>query len=257
MTENRPGNEPVIENLWHREKDGNYVVSSYAPCRVELENGGSFTVESGYPFYDSANIRYHGAAQKITLKLRKPGWCRELIAEIGERRVCCDTDFCEIHETFVEGACVKVRLPMKIRVEDRANLAVGVFRGPLLFSIPMKEKWVRRSGSLPFVDYEVFPEAGERWNYALKLDRDNPEASFHCEEKDLPQQPFQWEQSPVCLKAKAALTSLWRKEQNSAGELPISPVPLEGELREVRLYPYGGCRLRVTELPVLKSEEDQ
>lgn len=247
----------LVENLWHRGKDGSYVASSYAPCRVEVKNQGFFIVESGYPFYDTAVITYHGPEQKLTLRLRKPGWCPEFTVQTGGRSIATGGGFAEITQVFCEGTRVNIQVPMKIRAEDRANLAVGVFRGPLLFSIPLKEKWVRRSGSLPFADYEVFPEEGETWNYALKIDRTNPEESLRWEEKEIPEQPFQWEQSPVCLEVQAAVTSQWKQEQNSAGELPISPVPFQDGLKEIKMYPYGGCRLRVTELPVLKSEENQ
>ncbi len=245
----------LIQNLWHRSKDGDYVISSYAPCLVDLEGGGSIEVESGYPFYDNAVFTYHGKTQELTLKLRRPGWCRNFTVQTSEKTVKTEQQYFELKRIFREEDQIRVELPMEVRIEDRANLAVGVLRGPLLFSIPLKENWVRRSGSLPFVDYEVFPVSGEVWNYALKLNRQRPQDSFKTLIKNIPRQPFQWEQAPVQLKAEAAVTSQWVKEYNSAGELPISPVPMESEVKEIFLAPYGGCRLRVTELPVLDWEE--
>lgn len=238
----------LAANLWYRNKEGAYIAASYAPCKVETEEGGFFTVEGEYPFTESVNITYRGQKQQMTMHLRKPGWCHGMTVEhMGNIRAV-EQEAYIISSVFEDGDIIQVNLPMEIRTEDRANGAVGILRGPLLYSIPLKENWVRRSGSLPFIDYEVFAAEGEKWNYGLSLKESE---KMSVEVREILKQPFHWEQSPVRLKVKASVTSLWKEENNCAGELPLSPVPQTETMQEIWMYPYGGCRLRVTELPVL------
>ena len=66
---------------------------------------------------------------------------------------------------------------------------------------------MRRSGSLPFVDYEVFPVQA-RWNYALKLNRQRrPKISFKTLIKKYSASAFSMGASASAVKTEAAVTS--------------------------------------------------
>lgn len=242
-------------NLWQQTPGGEYVASSYAPCLVRLEHGGVLEVEGNYPFEDRVRIRYTGPSQTLRLRLRRPGWCQALGVMVGTEKRQSDEAYVPVERTFHDGDVLEISLPMTPRVEKRANGAIGLLHGPLLFSLPLKARWWRRGGSLPFADYELFPADGEVWNYALALDPNAPERNVEVSPGVIQRQAFQAEHPALKLRVKARRCEAWQVEQHSAGELPLSPVQGTGAEETLELLPYGGCKLRVTEMPVLERED--
>lgn len=241
-------------SLWQQVADGAYRVSSYAPCEVRISPDASFLVDSDYPFDGNVIIRFRGVERPVSLQLRKPVWCDHMTVEIGGTIATCTSDFHNVECVFTDGKTIRITLPMIPYIEKRANDAVGVFCGPILFSLPLQGRWWRRSGSLPFVDYEVFLADGQTWNYALRIDPKKPQDSIKVVRGNMEQQPFQMKNPPIQLHVHAVRCPEWQEAQHSAGELPFSPVnPHAGEVPLI-LMPYGGCKLRVTEMPYFNQE---
>jgi hypothetical protein len=75
---------------------------------------------------------------------------------------------------------------------------------------------------------------------------------FSIEFMPLPEQPYTAEHPPFVIEIPARKIKGWVEKDNSAGPLPVSPVPLElcdDEISTIALIPYGAAKLRITQFP--------
>jgi len=73
------------------------------------------------------------------------------------------------------------------------------------------------------------------------------------ETRPVARQPFVAKDAPVRLIGKGRRIPDWTLAMNSADTPPLSPVTSEEPLEDITLVPYGSARLRVTELPEVRS----
>ena len=127
---------------------------------------------------------------------------------------------------------------------------IAVWRGPLLYSVAIKEKWEKveyESGGVlrkfPYCDYYIYPES--KWAYALAG------GDFSLKEEAY-EKGFGSEKPPVSLIADMA-EIFWGFNNGHCDEAPQSSEPLSPP-EKVRLVPYGYANLRLTEFPVVKNK---
>lgn len=250
----------LTSHLWMGTVDGGLAAISYAPCRVRTNVLSSVQLElnvrTNYPFKDTIVIEINPSeAAVFPLKLRIPSWCTNASVLLNREKLpfTVSQGYASFEREWQQGDVLQVTFPMKVRVEKRANHAVGVLRGPLVYGLPLKENWVKRSGNPPFLNWELLLDPQTPWNYGLSIDPDHPESAFQVEECSLPRQPFQVGSAPVRLRTKARRIPEWNVQVNSAGELPLSPAAGEGPLETIELVPYAAAKLRVAEFPVVKE----
>lgn len=239
-------------------EDGGLSAGVYAPCVVRFTNkaGVDITVTEAteYPFDENITLTIEvSEPAHFPLRLRIPSWCLGARVSVNGADIAGikEGSYCQLSREWHSGDTVKLQLPMEVRVSHRYHNAVSVERGPLVFSLRIKEDWRKLQDNGPFGDWEVYPASP--WNYALLVDPDQPGASFSVERKPLPQQPFKNEAAPIVLHCMAKRLPQWQIEDNSAGDLPFSPV-ISGEPEEpVELIPYAAARLRVSELPYIEA----
>jgi hypothetical protein len=242
-------------SLWMATPAGGLAAIAYAPCvvRAQVAGGAEVIVEeqTTYPFAETVQLTLHlPAPVPFPLLLRVPGWCQQAHMSVNGQdmsALAASSGFAPIQREWKDGDTVEIRLPMSVRVIERPRGATGVALGPLVFALQIGEEWTRIPGSPGFGDWEVRPTTP--WNYGLELDPDNPEATCRVERNRMSAPPFGHDQSAVQIHAVGHALAEWSLAQNSAGQLPASPVTTSSPAEPVTLIPYGCARLRIAEFP--------
>ena len=145
-------------------------------------------------------------------------------------------------------------MQLSVRTWTDNNSAVSVDRGPVSYSLAIKESWKRYAGTTAWPEWAVYPASD--WNYGLLLDPGAPERSFDVVQKSglLADNPFTHETNPVELRVKARKISGWHADsQHVVATLQPSPVKSDEPIETVVLIPMAAARLRVTSFPTIGS----
>jgi uncharacterized protein len=223
------------------------------PASLETEVNGvpvRISIQTGYPFRNTARISLTSQQPApFTLKLRIPGWAAnptvKLDGRIQNAKAGC---FIEMTEEWLSNT-IDVELPMPVSLLTRPNDLHAVLRGPLVYAIPIKEKWIRQNkagteGQPWLNNWELLPASP--WAIGLVLDPSHPETNLVFEERDIGGCPFSPEGAPVIAKAKGRSIP-WGKARGAAAPAPSGPA--EGPVQDIQLIPYGCTNLRMTEIP--------
>ena len=268
-----------VKHMWMASHDNGLAAVAYGPCTVSARVGrgveATILEETDYPFRDSISMTVTvSRPAAFPVYLRIPGWAENA-------RVVCSGDTlypqagatAAIRRRWQTGDRIQLTFPMKVRTEERANGAVAVRRGPLFFALRIGKKFrkitlqgraITSIDTLGSVDWEIRPTTP--WNVALCIDPQDPGPDITVSLNPIRNLPFSdtgdmaydrrlgrhqpWpHEAPVILKAQACRIPHWRLQNNSAGEVPSSPVNRYGNLYPVSLVPYGCARLRIAEFP--------
>ncbi len=268
-----------LRGLCMTDAGGDLYFMGYGPCRIAA-GGLQIDVQTGYPFNGAIHlIMKMDMPQLRRLHLRLPGWCLKAMIRVNGQVVPQETasgDFAVLDRTWQDGDVVDIDLEMEVNVvqvecNDSPTAALlAVERGPLLFSLPIKEAWSQTKGTplTPLPEgwswYNVYPQvesvtydmygryANLPWNYVVspKLGQD---PRVEIEYKNGAGYP--WEEPPVviripALKARYASPPYPDKTVNPY----LNPMPADGPETMLELVPYGCTALRVSYF-VTASEE--
>lgn len=200
-------------------------------------------LKTGYPFRNKLTyIVTTDKPTEFTLSVRIPQAADS--AEIDGKPVPCG-EFAKIKRAWNGTETVEITLHFSTHIVPRPNDLVCMWRGPLLYSIAIKEQWERVEHSsnsverkYPYCDYYIYPKS--KWNYALTDDR------FEIKENDF-KSGFGGENPPVEMTAEMAEVP-WEFHNGHCDEVPKSRERISEETA-VRLVPYGFANLRMTEIP--------
>ncbi len=243
-------------NTLQRTQDGIAAVL-YAPSDLNTEIGGvgvRVALVTDYPFRDTVHIKIKTDRKiRFSLSLRIPSWCKEaeihtdgmLQKEEGGRFAVLDKEWEGESELIL-------KFPMQSEIISRPNGLYALARGPLIYSLEIKEKWVQinkevQGREYPHCDYEIY--AKTPWNYGLRIDKDNIAGSLHFEEGTVGSMPFSPEGAPVKAILKGSKID-WPLVNGSAAVQPELSWISE-EVEELTFIPYGCTNLRLTEMPIL------
>ena len=221
-----------------------------APSFVESAINGvevKCSLATEYPF--RGKLKYTVEVEssvEFDFLIRIPSFAKS--ARVDGTEVKCG-EFAKISKTWTGKTDLEVCLDFEMEIVKRPHDMACVRRGPLFYSIPIKEKRERveyiKDGverKYPYCDYYIYPES--KWNYAFASDK------FEFEE--LPYNvPFNPENPPVAIEAEAVGIE-WGFNCGHCDRLPASREPIS-DVQRIRLIPYGCTNLRMTEIPCLRS----
>jgi uncharacterized protein len=233
------------------------AVTVYAPSKVITEINGvrvSVSMETDYPFKDTIQFKVKTDKEvKFPIWLRIPEWTKnaEIIIKDGLIKPESGT-FYKLEEQWQGEMEFTLRIPMEATLAQRPNNLCAVTRGPLVYSLAIKERWERINQGMhgrefPHCDYEIYAESP--WNYGLCIDKSSPRVNVEFEERPVGNFPFSPEGSPVVAYTEG------RKVDWSVTEGVAAPYPemkwVSDEVEKIKLIPYGCTNLRVTEMPLV------
>jgi uncharacterized protein len=240
-------------SLWMASADDGLVAVAYAPCSVHTslrETAIHLRQETEYPFRDTVRIAIDPSKPvQFPIRLRIPAWAEGTTIRVNGslQPVPAPGSFAKLERTWKAGDVIEVRFPLVPRVIKRAFESISIERGPLVFSYPIKESWVKLRDRGMTADWQVFPAS--QWNYALS---GNPE-EIEPHERPVGPSPFSLKDAPVQLQVKARKLIGWRSLDGVAAEPPPSPVHSGEPDEKITLVPYAAAKLRITAFPQLSG----
>ena len=148
-------------------------------------------------------------------------------------------------------------MTLALRRWDRNHDSISIDRGPLSFSLQIKEDYRRAGGTDRWPSWEIRPASP--WNYGLVLDPDDPLRSFTLEQRAWPadDMPFTQKGSPLVLQARGRRIPAWQLDEHGlVGELQQSPALTTEPVEAVKLIPMGAARLRISAFPVAEDSPE-
>ena len=159
--------------------------------------------------------------------------------------------FAKLERTWTAGDVVELRLPMRLRIVRGFKDSVSIERGPVVFSYPIGEGWVKLRDRGMTADWQVYPSTP--WNYALAVEEsDMP--SVELEEAPVRNGVFSLSRAPVAMQVPARKLISWQAVDGVAEPVPQSPVSSTEPLETITLVPYAAAKLRITAFPLLSSD---
>jgi DUF1680 family protein len=252
-----------IEHLYLATSDNGLATIFYGPSMVNFKAGNlgkavRIVQDTNYPFSGRIELTvYADEPVAFPLYLRMPGWAEKASISINggkPREIKAAGEFAVVEQTWKYGDRITLDLEQSIKVHFWPGLgqAASIRRGPLWYSLEIKEEWKRAGGSDDWPAWEVLPASP--WNFALLLDPKAPAKDIKLiEERPLDYQPFSLGSAPLVLEAQARRLPEWKEEGRMVGKVPASPVSSRQPDTRIRLVPMGCARLRITCFPWIKA----
>jgi hypothetical protein len=251
-----------VEHLFLATADDGVAICLYAPSSVTIKAGKQGEVvrlieDTDYPFGERVRATvYTEKPVDFPLYLRIPAWAEKTwlsVNGLNQAEVNQPGKFIRIEKTWKNGDQVEIEYaaPVKVVFWEAVGRTASVRRGPLWYSLEIKEEWKKGGGTEEWPAWEVLPASP--WNYALLLPDNKPEEQIKLIAKKGPSyQPFSLEGAPIILEALAKRLPGWKAEGKMVGKMPISPINSEEQAEKIRMIPMGCARLRISCFPWIR-----
>lgn len=265
------------ENLWMATPDNGLVAALYGESTVKAKVGNgkmvSLVQKTNYPFDEKIRIEIQEAENtEFPLYLRIPEWCHKAEVNVNGQKLSVESQaskYVRINRDWKTGDYIELLLPMNLQIatwEQNGN-SVSVNYGPLTYSLKIDEryfqrdsketaigdsKWQKTADPSKWPSFEIHPNSA--WNYALLIDKNNPEKSFEVIKKEFPKDnfPFTPQSAPIEIRAKGAKVPSWGLDEHGlCAFVPQSPIVSQEPIEDITLIPMGAARLRISAFPTL------
>ena len=242
----------LASSLWMRSAEGGLAAIVYAPSTMTAKIGKTAVqVETvtDYPFRNVVEVHVQPeTAIEFPLKLRTPQWGATKVHVNGSLFDATGRGgFLSLKRRWSAGDVVRLEFDMEPRMISGFDNSLSVMRGPLVFSLPIEEKWNKLRDRGLTADWEALGKSA--WNYGL-LDS----SLVSVKEHPIGDVPFAKATPPVTLQAEAIQIANWIAQDGVAGDLPAQPEADAARVERVTLVPYASTKLRVTAFPKLKKQ---
>ena len=256
-----------VRNLWQASPDGGLVAWLYAPSRVRARVGTAarpveIACETDYPFSGTVTLALSAAEPvDFPLYLRIPGWCEDGTVAVNgaPQRIAGQAGrYVRIARTWKAGDRVRLEMRMDVSLTHwPRNGSVTVDRGPLSYSVRIKERWQTRPGGPEGWPRRTVTPASP-WNYGLAVDPEDPARSVEVVPAEtLADQPWCEPNAPVVLKVPARRIPGWgTRIAHTVDAVREGPVRAEGKPETIEMIPMGCAHLRMTCLPIVSDRPD-
>jgi len=226
--------------------DNTIINSVMIPSELNAD-GVHITLETEYPFKNSAKYKI-SSDKDFTFIVRVSSFAKNLQIN-GKTFEGSDLRF-DIKSGKSE---ILVEFETVPYFEKRPHGLSAVKCGTLIFSLPIqyttnmheyeKDGVIRK---YPYCDYELIPQSV--WNYGFSSE------DVSVKINGVSDIPFSANNPPVIIKAKLQQIDWGYEERYDTvcAKIPMSTEPISDET-QMELIPYGCAKLRITELPLLKS----
>lgn len=248
------------EHLWYAAPGNGLAAYLYGPCEVtaRVADGveAKIVEKTRYPF--ESEIEFDITLPKTAefpIYLRMPDWCKSATIKLRRDTVVIREPgkIVRIDNKWKNGDKIFLSLPMEVSVRTWTNNrgTVSVERGPLTYSLFIKEDYRRFGGTDAWPAFDVFPATP--WNYGL-TDLRPEQFKVITGKWPADDQPFRAEASPIKLTARAKRIPNWTLDKNGAiNEVVQQPVKSTEAEETVNLIPMGAARLRISAFPVISE----
>ena len=241
-------------SLWMGSADDGLVAATYSPSEVRTVVGGTavhIVEETNYPFRETIRITINPEkAVTFPLRLRIPAWVEyaAILVNGEEQPAPRSGTFARLERMWRLGDVVELKFPMKPRAVHGYKDSISLERGPVVFSYPIGESWLKLRDRGMTADWQVYPST--QWNYALAVNEDDPR-SIVIREHPIAPSPFSLRGIPITLEVIARKLPEWRAVDGAAEVVPKSPVHSTETIETITLVPYAAAKLRITSFPRL------
>lgn len=243
----------LVTSIFHRADDGIRVMSMLPSTLTTKMGDANVTVkiDTEYPFRLGGKFTVTTDKKAdFALRIRIPAWAKTTTVNgksVGGEEIV-------ISKTWSGSETIEVVYTDFARLTDRPRKMNYVEYGPLVFSLPIESEYkmseyVRKDveRKFPFCDYELFPKS--EWRYGFT---DNNFEVVELEGGDI---PFGEKMPRIALKANLARVNWDYKDgYNTVSDVTPRSRNAIAPAEEKLLIPYGCAKLRMTEMPVLKTK---
>ena len=254
------------EHLWMATKGNGLAAVLYASSEVQAKVGDGTMVtiaeKTEYPFKEIVDFQVQiSKPTHFPLMFRIPTWCHAAKIFLNDNPLEQEIRggaYYVVERTWTNNDQVRLLLPMSTRIKiwEKNKHSASVYRGPLAFSLKIKERWEKVIEEGEWAVWEVFPESP--WNYGLVLpstDGETLDLEIVENKGPLADQPFDLESAPLVIQATGRRIPAWDFEEDGlVGRLQKSPVFTEQPDEAIELIPMGCARLRISAFPVVGQD---
>jgi len=241
----------LASSLWMHTADGGLAAIVYAPCVVNTHIGRTgLRVETvtDYPFRGLVEVHMRpDAPVEFALNLRLPQDGETKIRLNGHPvTITQQKGSAILNRRWSAGDTVQLEFAMKPCVMEGFEQTVSIMRGPLVFSLPIQERWTKLHDRGLTADWTVSGESP--WNYGL-----SKPADISVAEHPIGDIPFAKLTPPVTLQTQAVRIENWGSQDGVAEDPPKTAKTDLAKAEAVTLVPYASTKLRITALPLLNN----